>query len=749
LFLQGKTKKKKEDLTGGEEKWNCCEHPDAAMPPKKTKGAKAPPVKLNELEGGKEFIDHRIAVLERLQKAEDSLAAKKKAEAAAAGGADILVTLPDGKEVPGKKFETTPYDVALGISRGLADSCVVAKLDGETLWDMTRPLEASCKLELCKFDSPEGKEVFWHSSAHVLGEALERLYGCDLTRGPPQEDGFFYDIACPDGGTVGGDELDKITDVCRQIIKEKQPFERVPVNKEEALEMFKLNKYKVHYINEHVESESSIYRCGTLVDLCQGPHVPHTMKLKAFEVTKNSSSYWLGKAENDVLQRVYAISFPDVKQLKEWKHFQAEAKKRDHRELAKQQELFFFHPLSPGSAFMQPHGARIYNKLMDFMKSEYRKRGFTEVMTPNMYNSELWEKSGHWQHYAENMFQTEVEGHTHALKPMNCPGHCLMFDHRPRSHKELPMRYADFGVLHRNELAGALTGLTRVRRFQQDDAHIFCMPDQVGEEIMSCLEFMNYVYGAFGFEFSLELSTRPDKFLGEIAVWDKAEAMLESALNDFCAKVNGGGDDNSSAADAASDSKSEAEQKKVSWKLNPKDGAFYGPKIDIHITDALRRSHQCATVQLDFQLPDRFGLQFQDQNENLTRPVMIHRAILGSVERMMAILIEHTGGKWPLWLSPRQILVAPVSDKFCEYAEKVRQELHDAGYFADADLTDKKLPKKVREAQLAQYNFILVVGQKEVDSETVNVRTRDNKVHGERKLSVLIDELRVLEKEFK
>lgn len=698
-----------------------------------------------------EFIEHRLQYLQSLEEKADSAAAKARAALAALAGTKIEITLPDGKKVEGEAGVTTPYDVAKGISQGLANQCVVAKLDGETEWDMLRPLEKSCGLELFKFDSPEGKYVFWHSSAHVLGEALERIYGCHLTRGPPQDDGFFYDVALPDGSAVKHEDLDQITSACRDIIKEQQSFDRVPVSKEEALELFKFNKYKVHYINEHMQDgeESTIYRSGTLVDLCQGPHVPHTAKIKAFEAQKNSSSYWLGKAENDVLQRVYAISFPDIKQLKEWKHFQAEAAKRDHREIAKQQELFFFHQLSPGSAFMQPHGARIYNKLMDFMKGEYRKRGFTEVMTPNMYNSQLWETSGHWQHYAENMFQTDVESQTFALKPMNCPGHCLMFDHRPRSHNELPMRYADFGVLHRNELAGALTGLTRVRRFQQDDAHIFCMPDQVEQEIGDCLEFMNYVYSAFGYTFSLELSTRPEKFLGEPAVWDKAEAMLEAALVKFCAKMNGDGND---AADdnGASAENSKAEKKdKVSWTLNPGDGAFYGPKIDVHITDALRRSHQCATVQLDFQLPERFNLEFQHPTDGLVRPVMIHRAILGSVERMMAILIEHFGGKWPLWLSPRQVLVATIHPKFNGYAEKVRQQLWDAGFFADAEMTDKKLNRKVREGQLAQYNFILVVGEKEEENGTVNVRTRDNKVHGERTVEKLIEELQELCKEFK
>jgi len=375
------------------------------------------------------------------------------------------------------------------------------------------------------------------------------------------------------------------------------------------------------------------------------------------------------------------------------------AAERDHRLIGKNQELFFFHPLSPGSAFFLPHGARIYNRLIEFLRNEYRVRGFTEVISPNMYNSKLWETSGHWANYQENMFTFQVDKEPFALKPMNCPGHCLMFGHRNRSYRELPLRFADFGVLHRNEASGALTGLTRVRRFQQDDAHIFCRADQIKVEITNALKFMQHVYGIFGFDFDLELSTRPEKFLGEPSLWDQAEKQLAEVLDDY-----------------------KAESGKT-WKLNPGDGAFYGPKIDIHIQDALRRSHQCATIQLDFQLPIRFNLEYIDEQDS-KRPVMIHRAILGSVERMFAILIEHTGGKWPFWISPRQAMVVPVSDKYFDYAQTVRDAFNDAGFYTDVDTTDKSLQKKIRESQLAQYNYIFVVGDEEVKDSSINVRTR-------------------------
>ncbi|GAB2265430.1 hypothetical protein Dimus_000486 [Dionaea muscipula] len=412
----------------------------------------------------------------------------------------------------------------------------------------------------------------------------------------------------------------------------------------------------------------TVYRCGPLVDLCRGPHIPNTSFVKAFRCLKASSAYWRGDRERESLQRVYGISYPDSKRLKEYINQLEEAKKYDHRVLGGKQELFFFHPLSPGSAFFLPHGARIYNKLMEFVKSQYRVRGYQEVLSPNIYNMNLWETSGHAANYKENMFVFEIEKQEYGLKPMNCPGHCLMFDHRVRSYRELPLRLADFGVLHRNEASGALTGLTRVRRFQQDDAHIFCRESQVKDEVRGVLEFISYVYGIFGFTFVLKLSTRPEKYLGDLETWDKAEAALTEALN----------------------------ESGKSWQLNEGDGAFYGPKIDISVSDALKRKFQCATLQLDFQLPSRFNLSYSAEDEaKRERPVMIHRAILGSVERMLAILLEHYKGKWPFWLSPRQAVVCTVSEKFEAYALEVQDQIHKAGYHVDIDNSDKTVNKKV------------------------------------------------------
>uniref|UniRef100_A0A8C5HM71 threonine--tRNA ligase n=1 Tax=Gouania willdenowi TaxID=441366 RepID=A0A8C5HM71_GOUWI len=660
-----------------------------------------------------QYIDERLTLYTKLKAEHDALLAER----AANNSKPIKVTLPDGKVVDAESWKTTPYQVACGISQGLADNTVIAKVDNG-VWDLDRPLEQDCSLQLLKFDDEEAQAVYWHSSAHILGEAMERVYGGCLCYGPPIENGFYYDMFLENEG-VSSNDFPGLENLCKKIIKEKQPFERLEIKKETLLEMFKYNKFKCRILNEKVNTPTTtVYRCGPLIDLCRGPHVRHTGKIKAMKIHKNSSTYWEGKADMETLQRIYGISFPDPKMLKEWEKFQEEAKNRDHRKLGREQDLFFFHDLSPGSCFFLPKGAFIYNTLIEFIRSEYRKRGFQEVVTPNIYNSKLWQTSGHWQHYSENMFSFEAEKETFALKPMNCPGHCLMFDHRPRSWRELPIRMADFGVLHRNELSGALTGLTRVRRFQQDDAHIFCAMEHIEAEIKGCLDFLKTVYDVFGFTFKLNLSTRPEKFLGDPEVWDQAEKQLENSLKEFGEH----------------------------WVLNPGDGAFYGPKIDIQIKDAIGRYHQCATIQLDFQLPIRFNLSFVSHDgDDKKRPVIIHRAILGSVERMIAILTENYGGKWPLWLSPRQVMVVPVGPTCEEYAQKVRQDFFSSGFMTDVDLDPGcTLNKKIRNAQLAQYNFILVVGEKEKTSNTVNVRTRDNKVHGERTVQECIERLKQL-----
>lgn len=698
------------------------------------------------LSNGEAYINHRSAVFDRLYTAQEE-------KMQSLPDVPITITLPDGATKEGIAMKTTPMNIAESISAGLAQNVIISKVfytsrhdnggelaewededdkpdmnpldddeeaakenEGKELWDLSRPLVGDCKIEFIKYDpdDPDVKTVFWHSSAHVLGAAIESLYGAHLTIGPPLKGGFYYD-AFMGNHHLPEDDLKKIEDSAMKVCKAKHKFQRLVLSKDEALEMFSANPFKVALITNKIPdgSMTSVYRCGPLIDLCMGPHIPNTGKIKAFAATKASATNWLGQVTNDPLQRVYGISFPDKKLMTKWKEFQEQAKQRDHRMLGAKQELIFFHNLSPGSAFWLPHGARIYNKLISFIKAEYWKRGYEEVITPNMYNLKLWEQSGHALHYKENMFTFEVEKEEFGMKPMNCPGHCLLFAHRVRSWRELPMRVADFGVLHRNELSGALSGLTRVRRFQQDDAHIFCTVEQIKAEVLGALDFMKCVYDVFGMSYKLELSTRPAKALGERELWDMAEGQLAEALNEFAGEGK--------------------------WRINAGDGAFYGPKIDIKVYDAMERVHQCATVQLDFQLPIRFDLNytaasFKNDEGKLEsvykRPVMVHRAMLGSVERMFAVLTEHWGGKWPLWLSPRQVMTIPVDPIFADYADEVTKAIHDAGFYADVDLSSKSLNKKVREAQLAQYNFILVVGQKEVDEGSVNIRTRDNEVQG-------------------
>jgi threonyl-tRNA synthetase len=741
----------------------------------------------------------------------------KQAEKEKKEAKPIEITLPDGAKKQGTSFKTTPMEIATGISKSLAGQVVIAKvtyseawsdsLKGDVMpaslsddedeeeaeaesnpgvtWDLNRPLEGSCKLELLKWDSPQGTEAFWHSSAHMLGAALEQLYGGHLCVGPPLESGFYYDIFVGDK-KLNESDFNDIQTAVTALANKKEPFERLVLTKEEALEMFADNPFKVQLISTKIPDGAltSAYRCADLIDLCRGPHVPTTDRIKSFMCTKNSSAYWLGKADYDSLQRIYGISFPDDKRMKEYKKMLEEAAERDHRNVGNKQELFFFHSsVSPGSCFWQPMGARIYNSLISFVRREYLIRGFQEVISPNIYSEELFKRSGHYQNYKDCMYGFDVEGQEWFLKPMNCPGHCMIFDHRVRSYKELPYRMASFGVLHRNELSGTLSGLTRVRRFQQDDAHIFCRPEQIKAEVKGALDFLYYIYKVFGFEFSIALSTRPKKAIGEKAVWDRAEAALKEALN----------------------------ESGVDWTLNPGDGAFYGPKIDIRLLDAMRRRHQCGTIQLDFQLPIRFNLQYraegtpeedeaadggedkkksaeekkedkkkaseekkkvekaeeekrkaeeaesgadpkkpgeyvwkeQKVKPGFERPVIIHRAILGSVERMVAILTEHYGGKWPFWLSPRQVMIVPVASTFNDYAKYVCDTLTNFGFHAEADYSSNTLNKKIRNGQIAQWNYSAIVGEKEEAALGVQLRSRDEKADiGAFSLSEFIDKLK-------
>ncbi|KAG0327941.1 hypothetical protein BG004_002659 [Podila humilis] len=746
----------------------------------------------------------------------------------------IEILLPDGSKKLGAAGSTTPFEIAQGISGKLAKTTLIAQLNGSTLWDMSRPLNESCSLELIPFQENNDRliNLFWHSSAHVLGMSLEAKYGSRLLLcdGPAiKQGGFFYEFLLMKESIESQDpnmslaqllqhnypshsfspeELADLQRIMNQFIAQRLPFERLKVSQEFAYNLFPENKFKQHFIGNIPKDSTDItlYKCGPFVDLCRGPHVQHTGQLQAMEILRTSSAYFMPELDKDpkspqALSRMYGISFPTTKELKQWHHQRAEAEKRDHRVIGKNQGLFAVHPASPGSAFMLPHGTRIVERLLRFMRQQYRKYGFEEVMTPLMYKKELWETSGHWQNYKDDMFQVmrgcdhhhhHHEGEEHSvdgekankntpvqegldevfgLKPMNCPGHCLIFDMSKRSYKDLPIRYADFSALHRNEATGSLSGLTRVRRFHQDDAHIFCRRDQIFDEIKSTLSFVQTVYKTFKFpSYELALSTRPlSGFIGTIQEWDTAEDSLRQALN----------------------------ESGMAWSINEGDGAFYGPKIDILVRDALGRRHQTATIQLDFQLPQRFGLQFHDAQGEKQSPVIVHRAVLGSVERMMAILIEHTGGRWPFWISPRQAMVVPVfggkagleentttsavgviegsgsNIGLTEYATQVRdlltkggrisygleEEAHDTDqdpvvrmdhkhYFVDMDQSGGTLNKMVRDAQVAQYNFILVIGEKEKARGTVNVRTREGERLGEMTIPQVLELFQKRENQF-
>ncbi|XP_027987427.1 threonine--tRNA ligase, mitochondrial [Eptesicus fuscus] len=643
----------------------------------------------------------------------------------------IKVALPGGQKVEAVAWNTTPYQLAQQISSTLADSAVAAQVNGEP-YDLERPLETDSDLRFLTFDSAEGKAVFWHSSAHVLGAAAEQLLGAVLCRGPSTECGFYHDFFLGKERTIRGSELPVLEQICQKLAAAAQPFRRLEASRDQLRQLFKDNPFKLRLIEEKVTGPTAtVYGCGMLVDLCRGPHLRHTGQIGGLKLLTNSSSLWKASGAPETLQRVSGVSFPTAEELRAWEEWRKEAELRDHRRIGKEQELFFFHELSPGSCFFLPRGTRVYNALVSFIRAEYTRRGFSEVKTPTLFSTKLWELSGHWEHYQEDMFALQSPSSdrptssqsdhspshpadTLALKPMNCPAHCLMFAHRPRSWRELPLRLADFGALHRAEASGSLGGLTRLRCFQQDDAHIFCAPDQLEAEIRGCLDFLRSVYAVLGFSFRLALSTRPSGFLGEPCLWDQAEQVLQRALEGFGEP----------------------------WDLSPGDGAFYGPKIDVHLHDALGRPHQCGTIQLDFQLPLRFDLQYKGRAGAPERPVLIHRAVLGSVERMLGVLAESCGGRWPLWLSPFQVMVLPVGAEQEDYAREVQQSLRAGGLVGDLDAdSGQTLSRRVRGAQLANYNFQFVVGQKEQSSRTVNVRTRDNRRLGERDLAAAVGRL--------
>ena len=573
-----------------------------------------------------------------------------------------------------------------------------AKINGEVK-DLKTPINDDAKLEFVKFEDKDGKEVFWHTSTHVMAQAIKRLYPeAKLAIGPAIENGFYYDIDLEH--RLSPEDLEKIEAEMKKIVKEEFEVERYELPKDEAIDFMKKlgEDYKVELI-EGLEEGSTIsfYKQGEFTDLCAGPHLPNVKKVKAFKLLSVAGAYWRADQSNKMLQRVYGIAFEKKKDLDDYIQMMEEAKLRDHRKLGKELELFTLLDEGPGFPFFLPKGTVLKNKLLEYWREVHREDGYVEIETPIILNRQLWETSGHWFNYKENMYTVEIDEEDFAIKPMNCPGGMLVYQTKMRSYKDFPIRMGEIGRVHRHELSGALHGLMRVRAFTQDDAHIFMLPEQIKDEIKGVVSLIDKIYKTFGFSYHLELSTRPEKFLGEISMWDEAESNLKAAL----------------------------EELGLPYIINEGDGAFYGPKIDFHLRDCIGRTWQCGTIQLDYQLPERFELSYIGKDGEKHRPVMIHRVAFGSIERFIGILIEHYAGKFPLWIAPVQVKILPISDKFMDYAKQIEKAMYDAKIRVELDDRAEKIGYKIREAQLEKVPYMIIVGEKELNEGNISVRSRD------------------------
>ena len=625
----------------------------------------------------------------------------------------ITITLADGTN---REYEagTTILNVARDISPGLAKQALAGTVDGKML-DLSYQLKDNATLQIVTPNSPNALELYRHSTAHLLAAAVTALFPeaqCGI--GPPIDDGFFYDFVV-DRPFVPED-LEAIEKKMHEIAKRDLPYERKIMSKEEAKAFFdnRGEPLKVQLIEEKGGATVSCYTIeDAFIDFCTGPHVPSTTKLKAFKVLHSSNAYWKGDAKNQPMQRIYGTAFFKDSELKKHLNKLSEAKKRDHRKLGKELGLFTFHHWAPGAPFWHAKGATLYRILSDYMRNELSGSGYQEVRTPLVYNKQLWETSGHWDHYRQNMFQVESEGEPFALKSMNCPAHMLLFASEGRSYRDLPLRFHDQGALHRQEASGVLSGLTRVRQFSQDDAHCFITEDQIGEEVERLLTLVKKIYADFNLEYSVELSTRPDEYIGEIETWNHAESQLKSAMNGA----------------------------QVTYSVSEGDGSFYGPKIDIHVTDAIGRQWQCATIQLDYQMPQRFGLTYTGADNAEHTPVVVHRAIFGSFERFIALLIEHYGGAFPLWLAPTQIQILTIADRHIDHARTVQHRLSENEFRVELDARQEKIGLKIREAQLQKVPYMLVIGDREVENGTVALRNRTTGDQGSLPVETLINAL--------
>ena len=609
---------------------------------------------------------------------------------------DVKVTLKDGSV---KEFAagTSLLDVAKSLSQKLGKQALLAVVNGVNR-DLTDTLTADAEVEFVTPDTPEGLHAIRHTCSHVMAQAIQHLFpDVKFAIGPAIENGFYYDLDSEHVFTP--DDLRDIEKEMAKIIKQNIPLQRAELPRAEALAKFEAEgeKYKVELINDLPEDAViSTYTQGDFTDLCAGPHCPSTGRVKAFKLMSLAGAYWRGNEKNKMLQRIYGTAFASKEELDAYLHMLEEAEKRDHRKLGKQLELFMLADEGPGFPFFLPNGLTIRNLLIDYWRQVHRRYGYVEIKTPLILNRALWERSGHWDHYRENMYFTQIDGEDYAIKPMNCPGGILVYKNRPHSYRELPIRAGELGVVHRHELSGALHGLFRVRCFTQDDAHIFMMPSQIREEIKGVIRLFDEIYSTFGLKYHAELSTRPENSMGSDEDWEIATEGLRGALEDYG----------------------------LAYKINEGDGAFYGPKIDFHLTDSIGRTWQCGTIQLDMQLPEKFEMEYTGEDGQKHRPVMIHRTCYGSIERFIGILIENYAGAFPVWLSPVQAVVLPITDRAHEYAKKVYDELFAKGYRVELDARSEKIGYKIREAQVKKIPYMLVIGDKEAEAGTVAVRKR-------------------------
>ncbi|MEE8546658.1 MAG: threonine--tRNA ligase [bacterium] len=626
----------------------------------------------------------------------------------------LKITLPDGSQ---KEFSdnTTLSEIAVSIGARLGKESIAAVVD-DRLVDLDIVPVNNSQVRFVTFDDPEGKDIFRHSASHVMAQAVKRLFpGTELAIGPSIKDGFYYDFEFPD--TITEEDLPRIEEEMNRIVSQKIPYTREELPRDDAIKMFKDlgEAYKVELIEEIDDETVSIYRQDDFVDMCRGPHVPDTGYIKSFALLSLAGAYWRGDEKNKMLQRIYGTAYPKKKTLKEHLNRLEEAKKRDHRRLGRELDLFsIVEEAGPGFVIYHPKGALVRTILEDFEKAEHLKRGYDIVVGPQLLKLDLWKKSGHFENYRENMYFTEVEGTQYGIKPMNCLAHMLIYKSRIRSYRDLPIRYFELGTVYRHEKSGVLHGLFRLRGFTQDDAHILCTPDQLNSEIRGVISLVIDVMGVFGFEYEFEVSTRPEKSIGTEEDWEKATSALLEALED----------------------------ENLPYTVNQGDGAFYGPKIDVKLKDAIGRMWQCATIQCDFALPERFDLHFVGKDGARHRPIMLHRVILGSIDRFLGVLIEHYAGAFPVWLSPVQVKVLTITDKSANYAESVAGTLKKQGFRVETDLRNEKIGYKIREARLEKIPYMLIIGEKEAASGAVSVRHREDGDRGAVSLDSFIDSVR-------